>query len=157
MQLLVTRNSDKPHVLKYIRDNGTATWMQADGFFVQHDLSHYAIEKTLQYTTAFMGMLNGGMELKDFENREKRKQIVVTQEAVYTENMANLFLMETEQGNFDDFNEVSTRAFATMNTGYPPLFLDEKQLYDIRTFLRHLLKSWKELPVCQTMVLNFDC
>ena len=156
MKLQVTRNNDKPHVIRYIRDNGSATWMQADDFFVQHDLSHFAIEKTLHYTSAFMGMLNEGMELKDFENREKRKQITVTQEAMYAENMANLFLMEILQGNFDDFNDISKQAFETMNTRYPAPSLSEKQLAGIRTFLRQLLKSWEELPIGETIALNFD-
>jgi len=31
------------------------------------------IEKTPGYITAFMGILNNGMDIKDFENREKRK------------------------------------------------------------------------------------
>src|SRR5450432_346262 len=111
MKLQVTRNSDKPHVIKYTRDNGTATWMPANDFFVQHDLSHYAIEKTLHYRSAFMGMLNNGMDIKDFEDREKRNRMVVTQEAIHAENMANLFLMEVIQSDFDDFNETSKQAF----------------------------------------------
>jgi hypothetical protein len=156
MELQITRNSDKPHVIKYTRDNGTATWMPADDFFVQHDLSHYAIEKTLHYTSAFMGMLNEGMDIKDFENREKRNQMTITQEAIYAENMANLFLMEVIQGNFDDFNKVSQQAFETMTTQYTPPSLGEKQLFDVRTFLRQLLKNWKELPAGETMTLNFD-
>jgi hypothetical protein len=156
MKLLITRNSDKPHVIKYKRDDGSETWMQADDFFVQHDLSHYAIEKILNYTSAFMGMLNNGMDIKDFENREKRKQITVTQEAMYAENMANLFLMEALQGNFDDFNDISRQAFEKMNAPYPAPSLTEQQIADVRSFLRQLLKGWKELPNSQTMTLNFD-
>jgi hypothetical protein len=156
MQLQITRNSDKPHVIKYIRDDKSETWMPADDFFVQHDLSHYSIEKTLNYTSAFMGMLNNGMDVKDFEDREKRKQIAITQEAIYAENMANLFLMEIMQENFDDFNHVSKQTFEKMNTAYPSLTLSEKQIADIRIFLRQLLFGWKELPVGGTMTLNFD-
>ncbi len=44
MQMRITKNSGKPHIIKYIRDNGTETWMYSDDFFVQHDLSHFAIE-----------------------------------------------------------------------------------------------------------------
>jgi hypothetical protein len=156
MKLQLTKNSDKPHVIKYIRDNGTATWMYADDFFVQHDLSHYAIEKTMQYISAFMGMLNEGMDIKDFEDREKRKQMTVTPEAMYAENMANLFLIETVQGDFDDFNGVFRQAFEMMNTQYPAPSLSKNQLSDVRNFLRQLLKSWIELPVNETMTLNFD-
>jgi hypothetical protein len=156
MKLQLTKNSGKPHVIKYIRDNGSATWMYADDFFVQHDLSHYAIEKTLHYTTAFMGMLNEGMEIKDFESREKRMQMTITQEAMYAENMANLFLWETTQGNFDDFNGTVRQAFETFNTQYPAPSLSEKQLSAIRILFRQLLQRWFELPVSETMTLNFE-
>ncbi len=156
MKLQITKNIDKPHVIKYITDSGTVTWMYADDFFVQHDLSHYAIEKTLKYTAALMGMLNEGMDIKDFDDREKRKQINVAKEALYAENMANLFLVEITQGNFDDFNEVSRRAFEVINTQYPPPSLSEKQVSDIRFFLRQLLSGRLDLPVSKTMILNFD-
>ena len=106
MEMRITKNTAKAHVILYKRNNGTETWMPADDFFVRHDLSHYAIEKTLDYTTAFMGMLNAGMDIRDFENREKRKQLTITQEAWYAENMANLFLIEVSQGYFDNFNQV---------------------------------------------------
>jgi hypothetical protein len=155
MKLQVTKNGDKPHVIKYIRDNGTETWMPASDFFVQHDLSHFAIEKTLHYTSAFMGMLNEGKDIKDFENREKRNQMAITQEAAYAENMANLFLMEVIQGNFEDFNKALKQAFETVTTQYIAPSLREKQLFDVRTFLRQLLKAWKELPGGETMTLNF--
>ena len=83
MKLQITKNSYKKHTILYRRDDESETWMHADDFFVHHDLSHYALEKTLGYKTAFMGMLNNGMEIKDFEDREKRKQIAITKEAVY--------------------------------------------------------------------------
>lgn len=99
MLLRITKNYYKPHIILYLRDDGTASWMYADDFFVRHDLSHYCLEKHLGYTTAFMGMLNKGMDIKDFEDRNKRSQMLLTKEALYAENMANLFLMEIAQKN----------------------------------------------------------
>lgn len=88
MQIRITKHSNKPHILKYIRDNGTETWMYSDDFFVQHALSHYALESILGYRTAFHGMQNSGMDIRDFENREKRAAINITAEAMYAESMA---------------------------------------------------------------------
>ncbi len=45
MLIQFTKNAGKPHILKYIRDNGTETWMPAEDFFIRHDLSHYVLEK----------------------------------------------------------------------------------------------------------------
>jgi len=156
MLLQITRHTDKPHIVSYRRNDGTTTWMKADDFFVQHDLSHYAIEKTLGYTTAFMGMLNKVMDIKDFENREKRLQLTITEEACYAENMANLFLIETVNDNFDNFNEVLASAFSNMQQPINAPVLTDTELNAVRQCLKTLLDQWKQLAHGQTMTLNFD-
>jgi len=156
MQLRITKNTGKPHLLLYKRDDGSQTWMSTDDFFVRHDLGHYAIEKTLGYSTAFMGMLNNGMDIKDFEDRTKRIKIPITAEAAYSENMANLFLMEIAEGELDNFNQVVADAFVDMGTSFPPVQLLPDQLTAIRVLLRQLLKTWNELPEGQTMTLDLD-
>lgn len=155
MQLRITKHTDKPHVLLYRRDDGTETWMAADEFFVRHDLSHYALEKALGYTTAFMGMLNKGMEIKDFEDRSKRKAMRLSEQAVYAENMANLFLMEYAQGQLTDFNSVLSSAFNPMGTAAKPLDLTDEQLHAVRTLFSRLLHDWRVLGPGQIMVLEF--
>lgn len=156
MELQITKNTSKPHIILYKRNNGTETWMQADDFFVRHDLSHYAIEKTLGYSTAFMGMLNNGMDIRDFENRDKRKKLTVSKEAWWAENMANLFLIEIAQGRFEDFNEVSASAFANMDLGIEPAHLSADAIDATRNYLEELLSSWKNLSDGQTMFLTFE-
>ena len=156
MVLQITKNTGKPHLLSYERDNGSKTWMHASDFFVRHDLSHYALEKTLRYSAAFMGMLNNGMDIHDFENREKRLQMNISKEAWYAENMANLFLIEIAQGRFDDFNTVSKQAFETMNRDIPAPVLTEDELHATRNYLHELLTAWSKLSAGQTMTLTFE-
>lgn len=155
MQLRFTKNNGKPHILLFKRDDGTETWMVSDDFFVRHDLSHYAIETTLGYRKAFMGMLNDGMDIKDFEDRNKRKNILISPEAVYAENMANLFLMELAQGETEDFNQVLADSFINMGVVEVPVRLSVAELDAIRSLLRRLLGEWTELPAGQTMILEF--
>ena len=155
MLLRITKNYGKPHIILYRRDDGSETWMYADDFFVRHDLSHYCLEKNLGYTRAFMGMLNQGMDVKDFEDRAKRKQITVTREALYAENMANLFLIEITQGNFENFNLMSKESFESWNKEYPAPVLLENEINMIRGSLRDLLRSWHQLPAGNTMELLF--
>ena len=155
MQLRISKHTDKPHTLLYRRDDGTETWMSSDEFFVRHDLSHYAIEKTLGYTTAFIGVLNRGMDVRDFEDRKKRAAIRVTAEAARAENMANLILMELAQGEVEDFNGMLAEAFVRMGDGQEPVELSAGQLAAIRGLLRRLLNDWAALPAGQTMVLEF--
>jgi hypothetical protein len=155
MQIRFKKNAGKLHSLSYTRDDGTITWMQGDDFLVSHDLTHYVIESTLHYTTAFNGMLNNGMNLKDFEDKEKRDRLTVTAEAVYAENFANLFLVEVSQGVFEDFNAVQLGAFISFSKQYEPVTLPPEKIESIRSYLRELLQRWKELPVGDTLVLDF--
>ncbi len=155
MLLQVTKNYTKPHIILYRRDNGTETWMHADDYYVRHDISHYCLEKHLGYTTAFMGMLNNGMDVKDFEDPAKRKQIIVTNEALYAENMANLFLMEIAQGNFENFNQVAKESFESWNKEFPAPVLSDDEINMIRQSLRTLLQSWNALIAGKTMELPF--
>jgi hypothetical protein len=157
MKLKITKFQDKKHVLKYVRDNGTETWMHSDNFFVLHDLSHFALEKTLGYTTAFCGMLNSGISIEDFEDRNIRNAMLITKEAIYAENMANLFLMETVQGNFDDMNAVIKEAHETITNKLPAPVLTATQIEGIRTNLQEVLTLWKNLPEGNTLVVDFVC
>ena len=155
MLIRITKNTDKPHILKYNRDNGTETWIHADDFFIQHDLSHLALETILQYRTAFNGMVNAGMDLSDFENKEKRVLINITDEAWYAENMANLFLTEISQGLFEDFNKVQQQTFQSVNRTYPLISLSDAIIQTIRTYLGQLLLQWKVLASGNTLELTF--
>jgi hypothetical protein len=155
MQLRVSKHLDKPHTLLYRRDNGTETWMASDEFFVRHDLSHYAIEKTLGYRRAFLGMVNEGMDIRAFEDRNVRSQMAISAEAGWAENMANLFLMETAQGVVNDFNAVLTEAFVRIGAAVGPAYLSEEEIAAIRSLLKQLLADWAALPVGETLVLEF--
>ncbi|HVM88108.1 MAG TPA: hypothetical protein VMT76_07950 [Puia sp.] len=156
MELNIAKNTGKPHIILYKRDNGSETWMKADDFFVHHDLSHFALEKTLHYTTAFMGMINSGMDIKEFEDREKRKQLIVTGEAVFAENMANLFLIEIFQGRFNDFNETVRESFKQMNGKTDPPLLQQHQIDAVRNYILQLINQWKMLPAGQSMKLIYN-
>lgn len=153
--MLITKYQDKKNVIKYIRNNGTETWMYSDDFFVLHDLSHFALEKALGYTTAFMGMLNNGTSIQDFEDRDIRNKLTITKEALYAENMANLFLMETAQGNFTNLNEVIKQAHDAVSKNYPAPVLTEENIANIRTALRNLISIWRSLPAGKTLQLEY--
>ena len=152
----MTKNIGKPHIIKYIRDNGTETWMYSDDFFIRHDLSHFAFETVMQYRTAFNGMLNNGMDIKDFEDKEKRALLTVTDEAYYAENMANFFLIEIAQGEFEDFNSVQQQSFASFNHQYPVITLPKEKIDTTRNYLRQLLQQWNEIPDGNTLELIFN-
>lgn len=156
MLISIKKNTGHRHTISYTRNDGSSTWMQGDDFLVQHDLTHYTIETILNYKTAFNGMLNDGMDLKDFEDKEKRDRMNITAEAVYAENFANLFLMEIAQGNFDDFNAVQQSSFISFAKQYDTITLTHEKIEEIRARLRQLLQQWKSLPDGETLTLTFN-
>lgn len=155
MQIQFTKNSDKPHLIVYRRNDGSETWMHASEFFVLHDLSHFVLESELGYTDAFYGMLNKGMNPGDFENRETRQHAGMSLQASHAENLANLFLIEQVQGEFENFIAVAGDAWKTSfgNHVQPPL--PEGHVVSIRKQLQQKLAAWKELEIGNTLILSF--
>ena len=95
------------------------------------------------------------MDVKDFEVRAKRKQITVSQEALYAENIANLFLMEIAQSNFENFNQVAKQSFESWNKEFTAPVLSEDEINRIRKSLKVILQSWNTLATGKTMELAF--
>ena len=93
------------------------------------------------------------MDIKDFEDREKRNAMHITDEAWYAENMANLFLMEMAQGQLDDFNAVQQDTFASLQTQFSKITLAGGMINRIRICLLELLQKWEELPTGETIEL----
>ncbi len=101
-------------------------------------------------------MINDGMNIRDFENKETRITMSITPEAWYAENMANLLLIEIEQGNFEDFNLVQQETLRAMNKNLTAPLLSPEKIADMRVYLRHLLQQWNQLPAGQTLELLFS-
>ena len=70
--------------------------------------------------------------------------------------MANLFLMEANQGQFDDFNDTVKGIFRSVNEQYDPPVLSSNELAAVRVYLRELYQAWDELPVRNTMSLSIN-
>jgi hypothetical protein len=100
-------------------------------------------------------MLNSGISIQDFEDRDTRNAMFISKEAAYAENMANLFLMETRQGNFDNIHAVIKEAHETVTKNYPAPALSDAEVENIRAYLREILQQWNSLPEGNTMQLEF--
>jgi len=156
MKLNFKKNEGKRHVVTYHRDNGTKTCMPADDFFIAHDLSHFAIEKTMGYKTAFYGMINGGIELFDFLDKQKREAMHFTDEAINAESMANLFLIDSNQGRIEGFHQLQNDV---LRTGFPraqSVMLTEEEIDTIRNYFSELLSQWYLLRPNEFLQLEID-
>ncbi len=155
MKVRFQKNKATKNVITFVRDNQTITWTKADDFLVLHDLSHYTIEKTLNYTTAFYGMINSGATIKDFEDKVIRDKMNLTNEAWYAETLANLILIEHTQTTFENLNETFREALNQTNPNIPFMAISVTDIEKIRALYSQLIKNWKLLPENQSMELDF--
>ncbi|MCX6211824.1 MAG: hypothetical protein NT104_04585 [Bacteroidetes bacterium] len=64
MKVQFQKNKESKNIISFLRADKSSTWTKGDDFLVLHDLSHYTIETTLHYTTAFYGIIKSGMRYK---------------------------------------------------------------------------------------------
>lgn len=149
------QKKDNQHVISYIRGDHSNYWFIANDFLVLHDLSHFAIEKTLGYQHAFWGLIKSGIHPPDFEDSEKRKQLMLSNEAWYAECMANLFLMELTQGEFYDFNDVFSSSLSTTNPEIIVVSFESEVINKIRKFYKQLVIQWQNTIEGESLILDF--
>ena len=104
MEICFTKKEDDKHVLSCKRKDGTVTWINADEFFLRHDILHYAVETVLNFKWAFYGMITKGIVITDFDQPKNKRNTDFSNEALLAEHIVNLIMIETREGLFDDFN-----------------------------------------------------
>ncbi len=70
LKIRLKRHPDGSASITLTRADGTVTWQRQKGslamVFPSHDLTHYAVEQTLGYRSAFYGLVADGWEISDF-------------------------------------------------------------------------------------------
>src|SRR5215212_10875200 len=77
---LAKGKNGKPPTLTCVRDDGSSTWQRSTDYFAHHDLIHYAVETTLGYQEAFLGLVAAGKDLDAFGTRNGVKDVYTLQE-----------------------------------------------------------------------------
>jgi len=155
MQIIFKKRTNKNHIITYKRPSTSDFWMEADEFLVLHDLSHYAIETTLGYKDAFWGLTRSGIDPTVFLDKEKRDKLFIKDEAWYAECLANLFLMELTQGEFEDINAVIADSLKQTNPGIRIPVFGKEEIEKIRSTYKKLVAKWKGLKNDEEMILAF--
>ncbi len=155
MKVQFQKNKESKNIISFLRADKSSTWTKGDDFLVLHDLSHYTIETTLHFTTAFYGIIKSGIALQDFENKAIRDQMKLSNEAWYAETLANLLLIEYTQNPFENFNQVFKESLQKTNPDLPPLMIKETDLFKMRALYKDLITEWNEVPDKKTMELIF--
>ncbi len=157
MQVKLHKGSGKPNTLACVRDDGSTTGTRLN-LPVEHDLCHYAVEKTLGIREAFYGLVVGGMDIRDFNAPGMANS--VPREAIYTEFIVGLLQIEMSNGApYADFHSELVKACTT--TGRKPLpaprpgMITNEQADQIRQEIGRLMHDWQTLDPGQTLELEF--
>jgi len=151
-----TKGDRKPDMLTCIRDDGTRTWSPVGaGVGVVHDLTHYAVETTLGFRQAFLGMLEAGRDIEDFGTKEGRKD-TYPREALIAESLVGLVQISVTESNPLTIAEIQEQLTAVCtNAGLDAPDIAGVDIERARQTLLDLLVRWRDLPPGASMDLPF--
>lgn len=155
MDIIFRKRLKNKHLIVYKRDQLDDYWIAADDFLIFHDLSHYAIEKTMNFKNAFWGLIKSGINPSIFENKTERDKILISDEAWLAECLANLFLIELTQGKFEDFQKILADSY---HQKYPQKIVPTIQnevIETIRAYYFQLIQQWKAIGNDESIMLTF--
>ena len=156
MEIQFKKREGQKHSIRYIREGYPDHWIEADDFLVLHDLCHYAIETCLGYKNAFWGMISKGIDLEVFLDKQKRDQLIISNEAWYAEHLANLFLIEYSQGPFEDLNQTLSETLQQTHPQLPAIRYTDEEIAGIRTRVQELISQWRGFPSGEMLMLVFS-
>ena len=154
------KETAKPNIFTFRRSDGSTIWTKLKSLPVEHDLAHYAVEKTLQFKEAFYGLLDQGFTPGDFElPRDKRPQALIPANLPVEAHQAEFIvgLLQTEWISGEDPHFVSTLKEALDAKGIPfPDRLTDDQLRKIRETYGELVYQWNTLKSGERLDLPFN-
>lgn len=150
-------NDDRPATLTVVRDDGSTTGQASSAFFVAHDLTHFAVETTLEYRDAFFGLLAKGWDIDTFAEREPGSTKVRTLpgEAKLAETIVGALDLQRRHV-FREPPEV--REFVTTeceNHGRVDPELSDENIVAMCALRDELIARWKALEPGATLELDF--
>ena len=156
MRLQLTRHRNGTgHTVTIVRDDGTST-AASTNVPAEHDLLHLAVETTLNRRQSFFGLVNDGFDLSDFVVAGAAQRLRLPVEAVQTEHIVNLLMLEAVYGERSpDFNSTLRGACESTHTPSPPP-IDPAALELIRERFARYLHEWRTAERTLDLPVVFD-
>ena len=157
----LTKREGGRHVTTLVRADGSVTsqrFTEANApFFVQHDLTHFAVETVLGHARGFYGLVGEGWNLSDFDAPWPRGRLPRDMDP--TEGFVSLFDSERATDRHwtaEEFNTSLAQIHAAHPDSTAPRAVTDRELGKIRAEITRLRAAWEVLPVGDTLDLVFD-
>jgi len=155
MQVRFTRGKDKKDVLAVTRDDGSHSWQHQQPGIPVHDLTHFAVESTLELKNAFFGLLAQGWDITRLTDRDVRS--ILPPEGLWTEFVVGLVQTERlspEPFSAAEFNRLLRTEAENSGLKYVRELTDD-ELTRIRATCMELYSKWRSLKPDETLSLSF--
>lgn len=156
MKLGLKKAKDGRPTVTFVRADGTSTTgrLGPGDFGVVHDLTHYAVETTLNLRQGFYGLLAEGRNIPDFEVKGTGARL--PDEAIVAEcivgQLSNI-VFGGRKITLADFNWLVTEAARAQRPGAMAPAIDDVSFRTMRERLAALLDRWRALPPGETLEL----
>ena len=156
MKIVFTKTGKDEHIFSCIRKDGSTTWQHVSPFFMMHDLCHYAVETNLALKNAFFGMVASGIDITNFNLPKEQRYIQLTDEAIFTEHLVNLLVIDHTQGRMENLIEIFTDVYNDTSGSKLLSYITDEKMEKIRKAYSDLLEQWKSTPVSESLNLMFE-
>ena len=162
LHIRLKRHADGSASLTLTRRDGSVTWQRQKGslalVFPLHDLTHFAVESTLNYRGAFYGLVADGWEINDFAKPWPRGPIPV--EAREAEMLVGLFDgMRAHRATWDAAELNRQLASLVVDSKFAgeiePRLLTDADVARVREVRNDLLDRWSALEPGGALELVF--
>jgi len=158
VNIQLTKRKDGGSVLRCVRADGSVTWQKQDrhaAFFALHDLTHFAVESTLEFQSGLFGLIAQGWDIDDTTGKGTRGRL--PEEAGLVEHLVGLFDLERSTGSIPaacDFNSLA--ASIAEAHGRPAVRqLNDEELARVRSKRGELLAQWNALEPGSSLELRW--
>jgi hypothetical protein len=160
MLIRIKKGKDGGGALSCERADGTIVYQRQNpklaGFFVRHDLTHFAVEMVLGHRKGFYGLLAAGWSFEDFGEKWDKKKYPADAEP--SELIVGLFDAEHRSAakwTAEEFNGFAREFMKQQDAKAMEDVITQDQIDGVRKKLAELLRKWAEMEMGGTLELDF--
>src|SRR3954469_14484998 len=161
LTIRIKKGKDGRAALSCQRSDGSIIYQRQNekqaGFFVRHDLTHFAVETVLGHRKGFFGLIAGGWSFEDFGEKWDKKKYPADAEP--SELIVGLFDAENAseaQWSAAEFNLHAKGFMRELGGSEIGEVIDQEQVERVRARIGELMKRWERVKPGGTMELEFE-